>query len=616
MSAQSASAPVRLARGAAVGLLVVLTGAIAFRLAGRRAGPPVPAKAEPPPEGRVVDRKERIRQQEYRDGRPIVDIRGADFSRGPDGRNHLTGAVEVLNLGSDGAVLSRLTADEIVYAPGSLRFTVSGRVRVEAGDLVLEGDSFDYDKNAGLFGTTAGGRFTSKRASGRAPEISYRESADEIRLGGGFRLELTSVEPAGETLAVSGQSFSYARGGRRGRIEGQAAIRGADFEGTSQNAAFVAATDESSLSSADLEGAAKIILADRESLGQGKGEIRADRISLSFSHEPAALAIRTSSRTSLTLRSSPGRTETVQAPAVLLNVFRADGHCTWIASGGLRAELAEAGAVRRTLEGEEGTFDSAEVLHVTGVPGRPAVADSDEARIEAAWIGVATASGEVQATGGVASVLKGGESRRLVGFFLRGQDVAVSSERLDIRPGSSASLFSGRVVARQGQNEIRAKEIETAGEAGRMTGRGGVVITLTEPPSGGKAGRTIELSGDDLAYRPDLRALTLSTGTSVKLPDARLEASTVTAVIGLDGRTVESLAAAKSVTVFHGRYAGRSEAATYEAATGRLTLTGHPVLTDDKGGAARGAKLTFALPDDKIFIENEGPGRTTTVVRS
>jgi lipopolysaccharide export system protein LptA len=70
------------------------------------------------------------------------------------------------------------------------------------------------------------------------------------------------------------------------------------------------------------------------------------------------------------------------------------------------------------------------------------------------------------------------------------------------------------------------------------------------------------------------------------------------------------------VIVSYGPYVGRSEAASYEAATGRLTLTGKPVLADDKGGSARGAKLTFDLTDDKIFIENEGSGRATTVVRS
>ncbi|MGE5741477.1 MAG: LptA/OstA family protein, partial [Candidatus Aminicenantes bacterium RBG_16_66_30] len=86
--------------------------------------------------------------------------------------------------------------------------------------------------------------------------------------------------------------------------------------------------------------------------------------------------------------------------------------------------------------------------------------------------------------------------------------------------------------------------------------------------------------------------------------------------VGREGNAVDSLSASTGVSVFNGRYVGRAETASYQAATGRITLTGRPVLTDDKGGSARGAKLTFDLTDDKILIENEGPGRATTVVRS
>jgi lipopolysaccharide export system protein LptA len=616
MSAQRASAPVRLARGAAALALVALAAAVAVRLAGRRPGAAPPAAVEPPPAGRVVDIKEKVRHREYRDGRPVIDARGASFSRGADGRNHLAGSVEVLSLGPDGGTVSRLTADEVAYDPGSLRFSVSGRVRVEAGGLVLEGDSFDYDKGEGLFATTTGGRFESATVRGQAPNISYRESAGEILLGGGFVLELPSAERPGEALFVSGDSLRYVQADRRGRIEGRASIRSADFRAQSAKADFVVRADESALASAALEGAAAIVLIGKEPSGDGSGEIRTDRLDLSFSREPSALAVRTSSPTSLALRSSPDRSESVQAPEVLLSVFRGDGSCIWRASGGVRAEIAEAGAVRRKLEAGEAWFDAAKILHASGVAGRPAVADSDGARIEAPLIGVSVVSGEVLATGGVACVVKGGENGRPVGFFPRGEDVGISSDQLNLRPGSSISLFSGGVVARQGRNEIRAGELESAGETGRMSGGQGVSITLVEPSSTGGPGRTVELGGEEMVYRPDLRALTLSVKASVKLPDARLEASTVTAVIGRDGRTLESLTAAKSVTVSHGRYTGRSEAASYEASTGRLAMTGSPVLTDDKGGSARGAKLTFSLSDDKIFIENEGTGRATTVIKS
>jgi lipopolysaccharide export system protein LptA len=110
--------------------------------------------------------------------------------------------------------------------------------------------------------------------------------------------------------------------------------------------------------------------------------------------------------------------------------------------------------------------------------------------------------------------------------------------------------------------------------------------------------------------------LTLAAKAYVRLPQASLEAGTVSAVLGRESKAVESLTASTGVAVSSGRYVGRSESASYQAATGRITLTGRPVLTDDKGGSARGDKLTFDLSDDKILIENEGQGRATTVVRS
>jgi len=123
---------VRFVRLAAAAVILILATAVVVRLAGRRGGP-APAPVAPPPEDRVVDLKERVLHQEFREGRIVAEIRGASFFRGPDGRNHLTGSVDVENRGPAGEVLSRLSADEVVYDPDSLRFTVVGHVRVEAG---------------------------------------------------------------------------------------------------------------------------------------------------------------------------------------------------------------------------------------------------------------------------------------------------------------------------------------------------------------------------------------------------------------------------------------------------------------------------------------------------
>src|SRR5512138_2785486 len=602
MSAQRASAPVRFARLAAAVLMIALAAVILARLAGRRGGPAQDVAAPPPPEGGVVDLKERVHQQEFKDGRPVVDIRGASFSRGADGLNRLAGSVEILNLGPAGETQSRLTADEIAYTPGSLLFTVSGHVRVESEGMVLEGDSFSYDKNRGLFATTSGGRFASEKARGEAREISYLESAGEVRLGGGFRLGIAAADTQDRATAVSGQNLVLDRRGRRGRVDGQAVIETAGFRASSATAAFAVSPDESSLESADLGGAPRIALAGKDGSGEGSGDIQADQIVVTFSRHPSGMAIRTSGHSDLSFRSGPGKTVTVLAPEVSLGVSQDDRSLTWDASGGVKAEIVEAGEVRRALEADKVRFDGA-TLHTARVPGRPAVADSSEARIEAAEIAVGAETGEVYAVGGVSCVLKRGEGRRTVGFFSPDEDVLISCDRLETLAEGPTSLFTGHVHVRQGGSSLRAGELEIAGEAGRMSGARGIAATLIEAPAAGKEGRTVELAGEEMAFRPDSRTLTLTTKASVRLPEAVLQAGTVSVVLRRESRAVESLSASTGVTVTRGAYVGRSKAASYDEATGRLTLTGSPVLTDDKGGSARGAKLTFDLADDKIFIE-------------
>lgn len=619
MSAQRATAPVRFARLAAALLLVGLAVVVAVRLAGRRGGPaPAPAPVEPPPEGRIVDLKERVHHQEYKDGRPVVDIRGASFFLGPDGRNHLAGSVEIVNLGPDGETVSRLSADEVVYDPGSLRFTVAGHVHVEASGVLLEGDSFEYDKTEGLFGTTGGGRFLSKTISGHAPEIAYRQSADEVRLGGGCRVEFAAEGRRDGILGLSGESFIYDRRGRRGRIEGNAELRGGGFRGRSSAVSFVAAADESVLESAVFEGAAKVGFGVDGAGGPRSGEVGADRIEAAFGREPFAVrSVQTAGRTVLSTRSSAGEKESVLAPAAAFSFGRGGELLSWSASGGIRADLTDAGGLGRTLEGESAEFDAAKgSVLVRGGSGRAAVADSDEARVEASSIAVASGTGDLEASGGVSCLFKGGKGGGAVGFFSSADDVVVTADKLSFQAGPSEVSFFGGVTARQGTDFLRAGEIELSREKGEMRGRGGVAAGLTEAPSGSAAGRTIELGGRDMAYRSEARTLILTGKAYVRLADAGLESGTVSAVLGREGKTVESLSAATAVAVSSGRFTGRSESASYLAATRRITLTGRPVLTDDKGGSARGDKLTFDLSDDKILIENEGQGRATTVVRS
>jgi lipopolysaccharide export system protein LptA len=629
MSAQKASAPVRFVRLAVAAILIVLAAAVILHLLRERDGPR-PEAVKPLPDDRVVDLKERVRHEEYRDGKLRTDVRGANFFLGPDGRNHLKGSVEITDYGPAGEVVSRITADEVVYDTGAVHFGITGRVRVETGDVVLEGDSFDYDKDNGLFRTASGGTFSSKRMAGTAADISYAEGADEVRLAGGFRAELTAAGRDEEKTVLSGDSFLYRRRERRGRAEGRADFAGSRWRGTARILTFDAAEDEGSFKSVAFDGAAEVkgrVFAAEVDRGAPpapaadpeKSGIAADWIGLSFvpgTSQLSSVQARGKTRLSLSLPEASG--SIIRASEALLT-FRADGELDrWSASGGFRAELDGPADDSRVLEGESVTFEaSTRVLRASGKPGRPAAAALPRARVEAASIVVGSAAaGDLEASGGVKCLLKPGEEGRADGFFSAAKPVFVSSASLVYRGGTKAFSFAGEVQAWQDKEFLLAGELDLFEATGEMRGRGGVAAGMTQVAAGETPQRRIEVGGEDMSSSAADRVLSFRKKSYVQMPGVRLGAETIDAVLGREGRGVDTLTALTSVVVSKGRYEGRGDRAFYEAATGRITLTGKPVLTDAKGGSTRGNKLTFDLGDDKISVENEGQGRSTTVIKS
>lgn len=626
MSVQKASAPVRLARLAVAAILIVLAAALVFHLLRERGGPR-PEAVKSLPEDRVVDLKEQVRHEEYTDGKLRTEVRGAHFFLGPDGRNHLKGSVEILDYGPAGEVVSRIKADEVVYDTAAVHFAITGRVRVESGDVVLEGESFDYDKDIGIFRTASGGTFSSKRMAGTAAEISCAEGADEVRLAGGFRAELAEAGRDGGKTFLSGDSFLYQRRERRGRVEGRASIKGGRWRGTARTLTFDVAEDEGSFQSVDFDGAAEVkgrVFAAEVDRGAppsaadpDKSGIAADWIGLSFvarTSQLSSVQARGNTRLSLSLPEASGTI--VQTSEVLITIG-ADGELErWFASGGFRAELEGPVDESRVLEGESVAFEaSTRVLRALGKPGRPAVADSRRARIEAPSIAAGPASGDLEASGGVKCLLKPGEEGRTDGFFAAGKPVFVSATNLVFRSGTKTSSFAGEVQAWQEKEFLLAGGLDLSEATGDMRARGGVAAGMAKAAAGETPERRIEVGGEDLVYSASGRVLSFRKKSYVQMPGARLGAATIDAVLGREGRGVDTLTALTSVVVSKGRYEGRGDKAFYEAGADRITLTGRPVLVDKEGGSTRGNKLTFDLADDKISIENEGQGRSTTVIK-
>ena len=546
MSAQRASAPVRFARLAAAALLIALAAVVIVRLAGR------PRRASC-----FLTRAAPARRP---DRRP----QGAGPAPGISGTAGLspTSAARASSSAPTGGTISRAPSRSRISARRArpsrgFRPTRSSTIpaRFASPSPGMSASRRAASSSKGTRSTTTrrtapsarrpAGRFSSKTMTGRAGEVLYAEGADEVRLARGVRVELSGAGRPGETVVLTGDSFTYARKARRGMAAGRAQFSAGRARGEAKSITITAAQDEKRLESANFDGAVRIVLAGGAPGGPGTG--RGPR-------GPHPGGLRPGDRAH---RFDRGRGKYGTLPAVRREpddrrqgaegrTWRSSptgGLRSWAASGGIRAELADAGGPSRTIDGESAAFDAATgSLRALGAPGHPAVADSPDARVEAASM----TGGPRRAVTSKLRAASSAFSRRgrdagTAGFFSSGEDVSVSGDSLVLRAGASSASFTGNVRAWQGTELLRARELEFAEERGEMRGRGVVAVVPAQAGTGAASGRTIELGGEAMVYSAASRTLALTGKSYVQLPEARLEAGAIAAVLGGGGNAVESL---------------------------------------------------------------------------
>jgi lipopolysaccharide export system protein LptA len=614
MAARDASAPVRFARRGTAAALVVLVAVVAWFLIVRRPRP-APEKSEAgAPAGQRIDRKEGVRHLEYKDGKVWADVRADRFFLGDDGMNHLEGAVEIVDYEGEAGRRIRISADTVVYDPGMVHFTISGHVQIVSGDLRFESDSFEYDKSLKLFRTDRGGVLASDRLSGSGREFAYAEDGAELRMSGGFRLEVKERPQPSGTAVISGDTLRYRREEKTGQVEGRARVSYEKGEGEADRLGFRLSEDGRFLSSATFEGRARSLFRD----GEGRRAVEAgvigirlfsgsSRVSEAEAREECRLAVDGPDEPSARVRSG-----------VLRLTFDRNGRLDgWKASDSALMSLEEKGGEKREVEGEEISYtDEPRSLAVRGASGKTARMESGDSRIEAPVIGLEVGPGNIQGSGGVKCLMKVRPDAPAFGFFSRDKALFVACERMSSADEGRRVSFEGDVKVWQGEDSLLAGSLKVLKETGEITGRGEVRAGFLHPRPGASGDGRVEVRGDEIEYSPGDRTVSFRGGGSVRMPDASLSASEVFVDLRKESRDIRSLRAEGKVAVFQGNCEGRGGQAVYDPEADTVVLTGRPFLVEKDKGTSRGDKLTFHLADGKILIENKGQGRSITVVKS
>ncbi len=631
MSAMEATTRVKLIRRAAALAAVGLAVFIAFRSGSRWRRRPEPAS--PPLAEAKVDRKEAVRHEEFKDGRLQDEIRADRLYLGSDGLNHLEGSVDILDHGNAPDRETEIHADAVAYDKDLTRFMMSGNVRIRARDANLACPDIIYDRNAGRFSTDSGGSFSTPRLTGTARSVTYDDAAGEVMLSGGFLVEIKEAAGPAESARIEGDALSYSRSTNVGRVDGRAHVTRRGMEAWAERLAFKAAPDEASFSEMSFEGAARCVLGPGGEQQPGsEGPTAGRRIEAG----------------TLRVRWRPGTTgpSSVEARDGVLLVLAASGDpglsvssetavLAFVVSGELeRADASD--AVKMDLDGKPDEpkrieapavrYDASAGTVWAGAPagtpqggGRVAV-ESSRFRVEASSFTLDTVRRSFDAQGpAVRCVLEPAESGKAPAFFSGEERVLVTSGGLAStgRGASPRLLFTGGARAWQGTRSIRAAELEIDLESGEAGGRGGVVVSLARASSArGGARETIEVGARDMQSLPEERLLVFRGNGSIRLAAASLSGETVSVGVGAEDGTVASISAKGGVVVRKGDYEGRGEEARYDPREDTIVLTGTPILTAKDKGISRGTRLTFHLGDGRILIENDGQGRSATIVKS
>lgn len=620
MSAQKASPAVRVARWSAALILVILLAAVAFHLTVQKSerdpGDPVPEQAVL--EEGLVDRKEKVRHTEYLEGKPAADIQAERAFKGPDGRGHLEGGVEVLDYGPDGRVLSRMSADRIVYEESLTRFEISGRVRVALEDVVLEGEHFDYDRDGGVFRTRRGGVFTSAGMEGSAVAISHDRARDETVLEGGFRIEVDPEEQGGERAVLTGDALRFLRRAGRGDVSGGARFAHGPIQGTAESLSFVLKTDARFFDSMTFTGAVRIVLGAPAENAFERRVIEADMVAVSFFPFGGRVeTLEANGGVRVSFVSQHGQEARLSAARARLKLSGQREFLSWAAADGFRLESAGENGDAWTVEGGKASGDGdIRAFRAEGRPGRDAVLDSQRFRIAAASLELTNGGRDIDATGGVTGLLKPRADGPASGLFSGDAPVFISARRMTHSGEKGHTHFEGMVRVWQDDRRLAAGELDMDEAPDGLRGRGGVEAAFPRSPEKGAEDGTIEAGGKEMTYSPADRALFFRGQASVRIPGARLAAEEVVAVVRSEGYGLETMTARTGVVVHHGRAKGQGREARYDPEAERLVLLGRPVLVDGEGRSTRGDKLTFDLADDRIRLENEGRGRSITVAKS
>ena len=325
--------------------------------------------------------------------------------------------------------------------------------------------------------------------------------------------------------------------------------------------------------------------------------------------------------------------------------------------------LDETGNVHFQQADRQATADHARMVSKTdnlSMDGSPVLSDSTS-RTTAHSVSINQKSGEIEATGGVASTYLASEQNSAVN--LGSGPAHVTAATLTASNTTGRALYSGHARMWQGESVLDANQIEVWRDEKKLVASGGVLavfpqasgqlpkIPASEPksppkssaqaqarkaaqtPSEAPSGPTLwQIRAPMLTYWSDSGKAHLEGGVTATSQQGSLQSPVLDVFLtptqgaqaksggpgkppasAIGARQLDRALATGGVVVQQGDRRGTAERAEYTASDGKFVLSGgKPTITDASSDTTTGHSLTFFVANDTILIDSQEGSRTLT----
>jgi LPS export ABC transporter protein LptC/lipopolysaccharide transport protein LptA len=659
---------VRLARGALLGLLLLVGGSVVWTLRHRpgarqsQAPSPSPAESVAP----TTSRSENIVYRSFKGDKESFVLSARKWVGEQEGDIRLQGVSLTFTYVAQGEPdTSTVTSDECFYNPTQQKASFRGNVVVKTGQgFELKTDTLSWRGDKGIARTESKAEFSRKDLSGTSTGLVYTAEEGKIELPADVVLQLQ--DPDNAPMEIKSGSAVLERAQNIARFAGGVTVTQAGDTLTSGRLEMRFAGEEHTVERVDAEEDV-VMRTSGQAVpgargfpgGTGPREIRGKKLVIGFHPDRTLKEVLAGPDGELTVLSTPPdppEKRKLQA-RFLTFLFDEQGRLLElqaqkdasfegtplppskspprkVQSQNFTAKMDPATGNAREIEfskdvlftegkrraaAQKGWFDGAKSLLI--LKEEPLLVDEEQgSELKAQAIDIGTGSGDIAARHAVRHVLhRKGQGRP--GLLVGKDEPAIMTSRFfDYTAASKTAHYREDALLRSGKDEVRAREIRLQeGEGGkrRLEAAGSVVSLLhpRSPDASGKPAAAVEGRGKEMVYDEAKNTVSYKGDVVIRQGDIQTKSPEATLTLTADGGGIEKLVAGSPVEVRQGKRTASGSRGTYTPKDEKMLLEGERVVLRDGPREVEGRSLTFRVGDDSILVDGQQLVRTQTVIR-